>query len=380
MAQESTVYEEAVSGEATSVHSEATQLADSLYQEMTDMGQGIPHPAGQLAHIPEVENGEDRFHSGVGTNYVALAPEADSLGTAAQEQQVNNENALQPDSTMSETVAKNADIVPDCPVQRSTCRIRVRQDMFQDNKETERTVPGSSSSAPHEGKVEGEDSTFVQTTKSQEQDNRSKLPDVEKIDSHITARDEDAMAAEARSPPPRSLSRRLDYRRQRRHQWRSPVEAAVASPREGRSRSSLLPSPLKPKSKGPELITLNLNTESLDPEPPPPPSSLLLSALSPGPADWQLTIQPAEMAALSKEGYHLVQRLKLRGGPAELVVSPSLPLENSFGYTSHSWSASRLQGDNLPHTGPIEPKGRLTMKINMRQDLYSNSGEHNQVW
>jgi hypothetical protein len=82
------------------------------------------------------------------------------------------------------------------------------------------------------------------------------------LDSNGNAKEQDlkeSLPLAARSPPPRILSRRLDYRRQRRHQWRSPVDIPSSRPDGSHE---------KTKGKASELITLNLNTECLDPEPP----------------------------------------------------------------------------------------------------------------
>jgi hypothetical protein len=151
-------------------------------------------------------------------------------------------------------------------------------------------------------------------------------------------RDEDVLdTAGARSPPPRTLSRRLDYRRQRRHQWRSPVDGASQGTLSGVA-------PGKPKSGGQELITLNLNTESLDPEPP----GLLLS-------DWQLSIQPlatlssSPVVTSSSSSCQLVVTPLMTSSSSQLMMtSPSSQAVIGSNYLSHKLKLRQ------PRVGPAQ--------------------------
>jgi hypothetical protein len=221
---------------------------------------------------------------------------------------------------------------PELKTASTTCRIRVRQDMFQDPKEEPiRACP-----------VEEPIQDLVKEREEEEQDQVDRdrwAVEEDKKWLKRSVRDEDVLdTAGARSPPPRTLSRRLDYRRQRRHQWRSPVDGA--SPRQGAL--SGVP-PAKPKSGGQELITLNLNTESLDPEPP----GLLLS-------DWQLSIQP--LTALSSSPV-----VTSSSSSCQLVVTPLMTSSSQLMMTSPSSQA--VMGSNYlshklklrqPRVGPAQ--------------------------
>jgi hypothetical protein len=191
-------------------------------------------------------------------------------------------------------------LAPELKTASTTCRIRVRQDMFQDPKEEPiRTCPV--------GEPSVQDLVKEKEEEEQDQVDRDRWT-VEEDKKWLkrSVRDEDVLdTAGARSPPPRTLSRRLDYRRQRRHQWRSPVDGASQGTLSGVA-------PAKPKSGGQELITLNLNTESLDPEPP----GLLLS-------DWQLSIQP--LATLSSSPQPVVTS----SSSCQLVVTPLMTSSSS---------------------------------------------------
>jgi hypothetical protein len=202
-------------------------------------------------------------------------------------------------------------LAPELKTASTTCRIRVRQDMFQDPKEEPiRTCPV--------GEPSFQDLVKEREEEEQDQVDRDRWAiEEDKKWLKRSVRDEDVLdTAGARSPPPRTLSRRLDYRRQRRHQWRSPVDGA--SPRQG-ALSGVAPA--KPKSGGQELITLNLNTESLDPEPP----GLLLS-------DWQLSIQP--LATLSSSPV-----VTSSSSSGQLVVTPLMTSSSQLMMTSPSSQA-----------------------------------------
>jgi hypothetical protein len=203
-------------------------------------------------------------------------------------------------------------LAPELKTASTTCRIRVRQDMFQDPKEEPiRTCPVGEPSVQDLVKEREEE-------EEQDQVDRDRWA-VEEDKKWLkrSMRDEDVLdTAGARSPPPRALSRRLDYRRQRRHQWRSPVDGASQGTLSGVA-------PAKPRSGGQELITLNLNTESLDPEPP----GLLLS-------DWQLSIQP--LATLSSS---CPQPVVTSSSSGQLVVTPLMTSSSQLMMTSPSSQA-----------------------------------------
>jgi hypothetical protein len=210
---------------------------------------------------------------------------------------------------------------PELKTASTTCRIRVRQDMFQDPKEEPiRTCP-----------VEEPVQDLVKEREEEEQDQVDRdhwAIEEDKKWLKRSMRDEDVLdTAGARSPPPRTLSRRLDYRRQRRHQWRSPVDGASQGALSGVA-------PAKPKSGGQELITLNLNTESLDPEPP----GLLLS-------DWQLSIQPVATMSSSP--------VVTSSSSCQLVVTPLMMSSSQLMMTSPS---SQVVGSNY-----------LSHKLKLRQ-------------
>jgi len=259
-------------------------------------------------------------------------------------------NLIGDSSSNMETLAVREDLIPDIEAGKvrnfvehgtivsapernylkTTCRIRVRQDMFQDTKEEPISICPILESVQVMAKDREEEQEQV------EDDSWAKEEDKQWL--RRSMREEDVLeTAGARSPPPRTLSRRLDYRRQRRHQWRSPFEGAPPSQR---TLSGI--APVKDKSRGPELITLNLNTESLDPEPP----GLL--------SDWQLTIQPlmtsSDQPAMTSS--YLSHKLKLR--QAEAMPVPSHLLRETAEVGDSQSSRLQQQGKRVISYGIVD--------------------------
>jgi hypothetical protein len=231
------------------------------------------------------------------------------------------------DNSKQENVAP----APELKTASTTCRIRVRQDMFQDPKEELiRTCPVGEPCQDLVKEREEEEQDQVDRDRWTVEEDKKWLK--------RSMRDEDVLdTAGARSPPPRTLSRRLDYRRQRRHQWRSPVDGATQGTLSGVA-------PAKPKSGGQELITLNLNTESLDPEPP----GLLLS-------DWQLSIQPlatlssSSVVTSSSSACQLVVTPLMTSSSSQLMMtSPSSQAVIGSNYLSHKLKLRQ------PRVGPAQ--------------------------
>ena len=296
------------------------------------------------------------------------APSKDVMGRADTPRSCYTDDRSWPteaETAQSSTVGRPWDFVDESAVMKpekaagesakvTTCRIRVRQDMFQEKKEEDIS----------DAKVEQQDIAREESIVVVEHAEMANCWDEEEDIVHQqeaawssgTTKEEDlkdCLPAAARSPPPRILSRRLDYRRQRRHQWRSPCDLPPATGLGGGSQ-------VKPKRKAPELITLNLNTECLDPEPPvlhrgpdtPPFYDPRLA-----PADWQIMIQPAEASAevpnnnaasgASGHNNYLVHKLKLRNPK---LCEARLPrekenrteLNTTSSTTTRSGSSSRL--------------------------------------